>query len=257
VGLRWLPAVAEQGWLLAGSGLSSLGSSRYLPLRTDFLNRDSVALFVAPDAQVRLTMATLRRGLSSLSARGLSLYAWSEVTLDGAFPLFYGLFLILGMQRLWPRPQSRAWGRWRTLTTLTLPLVVVACDWLENAYFFRLARQPSWIGQGPPRPAEGATLAALGGGLCTRMPPSFSLALCLAVVAAVLVKSGAAGAGCRTSGTAAYRRSRSPSSWDWLVRGSGDDRRPLRTCCSSTALWRQGWWSLGGVPRRAPSVNGS
>ena len=84
---------------------------------------------IALDTRLAYTVADARAALGALTPAQRSAAAWGHLTLDGLYPLIYGLFFALLLIRLWP---AKPW--WR------LAFPIVAADWLENALLAALYR---------------------------------------------------------------------------------------------------------------------
>src|SRR5262249_54948886 len=126
-------------------GLGALGfvfATVLFPLRSEWLNPPTRAsVFVAPDGGMRPVDAdTFRRAFAPLDDEQRRIYAWSEGTLDGAFPALYAALIILLLRLAWggPAPASPWLSLWRW-ATLFVPLAAALSDCVENAALARAA----------------------------------------------------------------------------------------------------------------------
>lgn len=91
--------------------------------------------------------------LEGLGASGRSLYAWTEISLDLAFPVLYGLLFALLLARVFR--YGRVWP--------LLPLAAAVADLLENALIATLAW--TYSGGATPLAWAAAVFTALKSGL--------------------------------------------------------------------------------------------
>jgi hypothetical protein len=148
--------VRRRAWSLAVA--VALFAWVLFPLRSEWLNPPTRAtVFGAPDgAPGSWDGARLADALRPLDDASRAAYAWSEVTLDGVFPILYAALLILVLRSVW-RPEGsstrvRVW-RW---AILLVPVGAAAADEIENVALFHAARAPVWTSGGD----VGAALAA-------------------------------------------------------------------------------------------------
>lgn len=84
---------------------------------------------IALDTRLAYTAADVQAALGALTPAQRSAAALGHLTLDGLYPLIYGLFFALLLIRLWP---AKPW--WR------LAFLMIAADWLENVFLAALYR---------------------------------------------------------------------------------------------------------------------
>ncbi len=144
---------ARGPWILAG--LVYVCAFLLFPLRSELLNAcwgqpgDGSAcdeLVVTPDGQRGYDAGDVVRWLAPAGRDGRRVYAWSELSLDVAFPALYATLLAFVLFRA--RPTRWAAGSvaarlWRALA-LALPLSMASADLVENWNLFQAARHPAW-----------------------------------------------------------------------------------------------------------------
>jgi hypothetical protein len=76
-------------------------------------------------------------------------YAWSEVTLDGIFPVVYAALLILILRLAWWNPRGKPpWIRLWRLLIVAVPVATAVADEIENVALFVAVRSPVWASGG-------------------------------------------------------------------------------------------------------------
>ena len=118
-------------WWLALSGLILFiaFTATVLPWQADISASYSHGVR-APDTSFWYTAADLYAAAEAWGPDGRAAYVLARITFDVVWPLVYGFFLVTALAWLWARV---VWPgrRWRRVALL--PILVVLCDYAENA----------------------------------------------------------------------------------------------------------------------------